>query len=325
MTATPASTHLATHDDQVDGTRVGVKLDDLRRVAVLFDRVVPHRAARIDDFGRGAFGPHDQHRAGIEARLASFLRSADHDGLRVQRLTLRGEPEQAVPAYAQLHEASLLVTEQNYGSSRFWRNGRVVDELARQSPMPVLVLPRRPRREKEEPALGRILAPVDFSIASGVAIRTAVNLSRRHGARVTLLHAMTNVPQRMVYSGSEAVEVVRRLPARGRAVAERLRRKAGFFGANDVDTEVVTGVADGAILETAARSDADLVVMGVANRSWLDRALFGSTLRRVLRRATVPVLAVPVVAGARAWPDEPAGRQISRGAWTDSAVERVAA
>ena len=92
-----------------------------------------------------------------------------------------------------------------------------------------------------------------------------------------------------------------------------------------METEVVTGAADGAILESATRSEADLIVMGIANRSWLDRALFGSTLRRVLRRATVPVLAVPVVAGGRAWPDEAPGERISRRERTNSAVEPVAA
>jgi nucleotide-binding universal stress UspA family protein len=103
------------------------------------------------------------------------------------------------------------------------------------------------------------------------------------------------------------------------------RRKAAFFGADDVETEVATGVADGAILDVATRSDADLVVMGVAHRSWLDRTLFGSTLRRVLPRVTVPILVVPVVAGAHEWRNEPLAEQISSGAWTDSAVDRVAA
>jgi len=104
------------------------------------------------------------------------------------------------------------------------------------------------------------------------------------------------------------------------AVAERLRRKAVSFGADDVDTEVATGLADGAILEIATRSDADLIVMGIAPRAWLDRLLFGSTLRRVLRRTTVPVLVVPVVAGTHTWPDEPVVR-----VWRESAVDRVAA
>jgi nucleotide-binding universal stress UspA family protein len=238
---------------------------------------------------------------------------------------LRGEPEHVIPAYAQLHGATMLVVERDYGSSRYWRNSRVVDELTRQSPVPVIVLPKQQRRDGEERGLRRILALVDFSIASAVALRTALDLSRRQGARVTLLHAQNDAPQHMVFSGGEAWEVVRRLPAQVEAVAERLRRKAAFFGADDVDTEVATGVADGAILETARRSDVDLIVMGVAHRSWLDRLLFGSTLRRVLRRATVPVLVVPVVAGAHAWPDEPVVEQIRSRPWTDSAVHRIAA
>jgi len=54
-------------------------------------------------------------------------RAADHDGVRVRRVTLRGEPAHVIPAYAQLHEASVLAIERDYGSSRFLRNGRVVD------------------------------------------------------------------------------------------------------------------------------------------------------------------------------------------------------
>lgn len=80
-----------------------------------------------------------------------------------------------------------------------------------------------------------------------------------------------------------------------------------------------------AILEVAARHEADLVVMGIAHRSWLDRLLSGSTLSRVLRRASVPVLVVPAVAGAHPWPDEPVVDQISGRAWAEPAAQRVAA
>lgn len=264
-------------------------------------RVEPDSRVHVDErLGRWAFEPLDQRGVTIGARLASILRSADQDGVHVQSVTLRGEPEHVIPAYAQLYEAGMLVVERDYGSSWFWRSARVVDEVARQSPIPLLVVPKRQRCEPEESGLRRILTPVDFSIASAVALRAAVDLSRRHGARVTLVHALKDVPQHVVFSGSRAWEVVRRLPARVEAVAERLQRKAAFFGADDVDTEVSTGVADGAILETATRSDADLIVMGTAHRSRLDRVLFGSTLRRVLRRATVPVLVMPPVGRAEA-------------------------
>ena len=129
----------------------------------------------------------------------------------------------------------------------------------------------------------------------------------------------------MVFSGSEAWNVVRRLPAQVEAAAERLRRRAAFFGATDVDTEVATGAADVAILEVATRSEADLVVMGIAHRSSFERMLFGSTVRRVLRRATVPVLVIPVVGGAHTWPTEAVAEQISNPVRTEAGVDRVAA
>ena len=294
------------HATDVERT-LGVALDVARArsadVHVL--ELVPHRAAYVDHRGLNRFEPSHGPGTSIGARVASIVRSADAYGVRVRKVRLRGTPEHAIPAYAQLHQATLLVIERNYGSSRFWRNGRVADEVARRSPVPVLVLPKRQAREQGARRLRRILTPVDFSVASAVAVRTAVDLSRRHDARVTLLHALQQVPRHMVFSGSQAWRIVQQLPAQMEAVAERIRRRAVSLGANDVDTEVVTGDVERAIINIAKRSDADLIVMGVANRSWFDRLAFGSTLRRLLRRATVPVLIVPVVAGAHAWPDEP--------------------
>ena len=289
-------------------------------------QVVPHRALPVGDrTDLWPFEPHDDRGVAIGSRLASIPRSADHEGVGVRRVTLRGEPAQVIPAWAQLHDASVLVVERDYGSSRFWRNGRVVDAMARRSPIPLLVLPKRRTTRRDESAPRRILTPVDFSVASAIALRTAVDLARRHGARLTLLHTLNDVTRHMTFSGGGAWEVIRRLPAQKEAAAERLRRSASFFGADDVDTEVATGLADGAILEVARRSDPDLIVMGSAHRSWLDRVLLPSTLRRVLRRARVPVLVVPVIAGAHTWLTEHLVDQLGSPVFADSAGERVAA
>ena len=240
----------------------------------------------------------------------------------VRHVTLRGTAARVIPAYAQLTRARVLVVERDYGTSRFWRHAGVVEDLARRSPVPILVLPARPAHEGHPPRLRHIVTPVDFSLAAAVGLRTAVDLSRRHGARLTLVHALRAAPRDMVFSGGEAWDMIRSLPARVDAVAGRLRRAASVFGADTVATSVVTGAADGAILDAATRSDADMVVIGVPHRSWLDRIAFGSTLRRVLRRATQPVLVVPVTAGAHPWSViEDHGTQ----ARSASAVTRVAA
>jgi nucleotide-binding universal stress UspA family protein len=290
---------------------------DIHVLRVARGRAVPVEA---NDGGTSA----RRHRDAVDARIALIARSGEPDGVEVRRVWLRGAPQDVIPAYAQLHQASLLVVERDYGSGRVWRSGRVVNQISRQSPMPLLVLPKRGRHERDTRGAHRILTAVDFSVASAVALRTAVDLSRRHGGRVTVLHALDEEP-RIAFSGSEAWGQVRQQSARADAVVERLRRKAALFGADDVDAEVATGDADRAILTAATRQGAGLIVMGLPHRSWIDRLLAGSTLRRVLRRATVPVLVIPVVAGGHAWPAGPNGDEIGSARGADTGDELLAA
>jgi nucleotide-binding universal stress UspA family protein len=306
-------------DDMRRAIRAATGMADAGGADIHVVRVVPHRVERLDDCAPWTTAQVD--RCSLAADPGSPPQSGASARVQVRRVVLRGTPERVLPAYAQLTQASALIVHRDYGSPRFWRNPGVVEELARRSPVPVLVLPKRDARSEDRPRLRRVLTPVDFSIASAIALKTAVDLTRRHDARLTLVHALRETTQSLVFSGSEAWELVRRLPAQRDAVAARLRRKAASFGAGNVETAVVTGIADGAILDSAERSGADVMVIGVARRSWLDRLVFGSTLRRVLRRTRIPVLVVPVTAGAHPWPVE----QIGGRGWTPSAVDRAAA
>ena len=177
--------------------------------------------------------------------------------------------------------------------------------MGRLSPVPVLALP------SEGPALERwargnisaVVAAVDTTLASAIALRTGVALATRHGARLTMLHALENFPGSSVFSGSEAWRVVQQLAGRQRQIAKRLESQARRFGQADAVAHIVTGDAAAGIVSTASETNADVIVMGVAPRAWLDRSLFGSTLGSVLRRAEVPVLLIPVAGGAEEWSD----------------------
>ena len=313
---------VATDDPTTAERTVGVAISIARQ------RGAEVHALRVisDDSATYALGLHSEVGADIGPRLLANQQSAERDGVRLRHVTLRGEPEYVVPEYGQLHQATVLVIERDYGSPRLWPNARVVRELARRSPMPLLVLP--PSGRTCEAGAGvrvnHIVAPVDFSMASAMAVKTAVSLARRHGSRLTLLHAIENVPKHMVFSGSEAWRVMQRVPARTRAIAQQLRRHAAMLGADEVEAQAVTGAPHRAILDVTAQRDADLVVMGVAPRSWFDRTVFGSTLHGVLRRSNVPVLIVPVVAGAHEWLNA-SDDEIGSGRWSDPASERQAA
>jgi nucleotide-binding universal stress UspA family protein len=258
-----------------------------------------HAVQVVHRDGRLWFAPENEKR--LRTRLRALRPAAAHEGVFLRIVALRGTPERVIPSYAQLVAASLVVVGSHYGSSRLWRHSSVSRRLSRSSPVPVLVVPAGADPEAQPP--NRIVAAVDLTVASAIALRTAVELSNRHGAHLTILHAM-ELPEHMVFSGGEAWRLVQRLPADAELRSEVLKRTARAYGAPDAEPVVATGDAQRLILDTVTESAADLIVMGVAPRSWMDEMVSGSTLRAVLRHATAPVLVVPVVAGDYEWVDE---------------------
>ena len=242
------------------------------------------------------------------SRLKDSIDAAKRSGTNVRTVVYRGDAAKIIASYAQLTRARLLVIDKHYGTSRWRRNTRIVSTLSRAAPVPVLVLPSQPLAKKNiSLSFRHIVSAVDFTVASAVAVRTVLDVIRRTGARLTLVHALKNTPYHMVLSGGEALRVARNLRGQAAQVAERLRKKMPADVRIRVDARVTTGDAPRGILDIASEVKADLIVMGVPPRSRFDEVLFGSTLRTVLRRAEVPVLVLSVLAGAYRWLEDTDG------------------
>jgi len=238
----------------------------------------------------------------LRARLRAMRASVERDGVSLRIVTLRGAPEGAIAGYAHLRAAVLTVVDRHYGSSRLWRSTSVTSRLSRRSPIPVLVVSRR-MSNRATFSIKRIVAAVDCTVASVMSLRSAVELARKHDASLTMVHAIQPL-RHMVVTGSEAWRVMTALQTDARVIAGRLKKKARAFGAKDAESMVVTGDAHRGIVRAVAATAADLVVMGVAPSRPIEELVFGSTLRAVLRRASVPTLVLPVVDGARDWIDK---------------------
>ena len=283
--------------------------------------------------------PRDQPWHALEDRRESHGVLADNRPLRTETATLwgkkdgtirdvrlRGKDERIIPGYAQLTGARAIVVDRHYGTTPLWRSSAVVAGMSRVSPVPILALP------SEGPALERwvrghisaVVTAVDRTLASAVALRMGIALAARHGARLTMLHALENFPGHSVFSGNEAWRLVQELPRRQREIAKRLESQARRLGHATAAAHVVTGDAAAGIVSAAAETNADLIVIGVPPRAWLDRSLFGSTLAGVLRRAEVPVLVVPVVGGAEEW-SEALDEDVMAGDPSPSTTARIAA
>ena len=137
----------------------------------------------------------------------------------------------------------------------------------------------------------RILIPTDLSDFAGLAISFGAFFHRRLGSALTLLYAN----EMLVPFGPELPMgyPIENAPEARREEMDLLRQQAKKFAPGvDVETVVLTETPSRAIITTADKMNADLIVMGTHGRSGLERAFLGSVAERVLRLTDRPVLTV---------------------------------
>lgn len=135
----------------------------------------------------------------------------------------------------------------------------------------------------------QILCPVDFSDLSALALRYAELLAGRSGGLVTAVHA-TTFEAPAYFSQSRLQELERQFHEAQEEARQALEKFAG--GNHGIHTLVVDARPVAAILWTAERVGADLIVMGTRGRSGFERYRMGSVAERILHESTVPVLTV---------------------------------
>jgi nucleotide-binding universal stress UspA family protein len=140
---------------------------------------------------------------------------------------------------------------------------------------------------------GEILCAVDFSEASRAALHAAVDLARRLGRPLTLIHAV----QLPAYPLPEGVllpsgEEVARTFARADAALEIWRTEAVELGAGEVQLLSQQGAPWRVIVERAAEAGSAMIVIGTHGYTGIKHLLLGSVAERVVRTAQCPVLTV---------------------------------
>jgi len=139
----------------------------------------------------------------------------------------------------------------------------------------------------------RILCPTDFSELATFALRYAAELARCSNASLLVMHADPFLPPPYLTVGQieEWLQTLERAKAATRQyLAEYVRSVIG--AQPDVDSLLVEAPPARAILETAQKYDADLIVMGTHGRGGLSRVMLGSVTERVLRESDRPVLTI---------------------------------
>lgn len=166
--------------------------------------------------------------------------------------------------------------------------GSVAEEIFRQAPCPVLTVgPHSPSEPKRGGEFSRILFATDFSPESVAAAPYAISLAQEYQAYLTLLHVLAEPKAGDLVHPSELA----------RSSAQLLRNlvpaEAELWCVPEYLVE--RGVADEKILEVAAQSKVDLIVLGVRQASGFPGAathLPIAIAHKVVSHAACPVLTV---------------------------------
>lgn len=132
---------------------------------------------------------------------------------------------------------------------------------------------------------GTVLVPMDFSKGSATALERALALPLAEGARIDLVHVLSDAPV--------AARTRTNLEAAARKALERevVRARSRTSGI-EVTSKLLRGLPHVEIIRRARSIDAELVVIGRHGRRLVRDIFVGSTATRVVRMGETPVLVV---------------------------------
>ena len=149
------------------------------------------------------------------------------------------------------------------------------------------------------PPIKRILVPTDFEAISDQALQYAIDLARRYGACIHLLHVMDQMKFASLPDGFftelPGIKAYLRSEAQKQLVAAAECCTAAKV---TVTTQVTEGAVADAILEVANVRGCDLIVMGTHGRSGIAHMILGSVAEQIVRTAPCGVVTVRDMAAA---------------------------
>lgn len=319
-------TLLVAHDFSPSSNRALAHAVDLAaRTGAALHLMYVDRTAEGVLFEGGKAPPDDELQDRFEERchasLAPHDRSPAED--RVVCHAVRGvSPAPLLVEKAEGIDADLIVTgtEGRRGARRLIV-GSVAEEVLRTAPCPVLTVRQREAGgasgstdeapgddasgsadEAPRSAVEQIVAPVDFSDLTEVALRHVAQLAPLYDVPVTLVHVVEDPTMPSVYEVNASA-------VRARAAEQRAEEALQSLGAPIEETGVSVsylvhrGQTTSTVVEATGHRDT-LTVMGTKGLSGLRRVMLGSVTEAVIRASDGPVLAVPASAQGASPADE---------------------
>ena len=223
----------------------------------------------------------------LEQTVGSVL-----SGVRCEANVVLGDPFKGIEKAARESAADLIVMGAH--RKQFLRDifiGTSIERVTRLRVAPVLMVNAEPSGPYK-----RGLAATDLSEHSGHALRVARELGILPRGQVVVIHAFEVFAKgKLTYAGVSTAKIAQHA---SQMTAEARSELASFVTRLGVDREhhalrVKEGRAADVIIDAAAETNADVVVVGTHGRTGISKLLLGSVTEEVMWRLDRDVLVVP--------------------------------
>jgi len=150
----------------------------------------------------------------------------------------------------------------------------------------------------------KVLIALDYDKSAKKVADAGFTLASSMGATITLMHAIADP---VYYSNTEYSPITGFTgftmlnplidadpDGLKKATLKFLEKFKMDLGDETIETIVGDGDSAEAILKTAKKIHADIIVIGSHSRKWLENILLGSITEKVLRNSTIPLFIVPI-------------------------------
>jgi|GEM_PF-318127 nucleotide-binding universal stress UspA family protein len=183
------------------------------------------------------------------------------------------DPASAIIRQAEHEDYDSIVMGRSGEKAKQPHLGSTAEKVVRHAKVPVLIV-------AESRQVSKVLVPVDGSYAANKALKTAVNLAKRLGAKITLLHVQESSVSRL------RPEIAKDM---GNAI---LTRAASMIKDVEFDKRLEFGSPGTVITGIAEKENSDLIVMGDKGHGSVRKFLLGSVSNHVLHYSNRTILIV---------------------------------
>lgn len=232
--------------------------------------------------------------------LERAVEELQREGIAAQYDIAFGRPEAQIENGAKKHQADLIVMtpHQRTGFDALLHPS-VTSRMFSSVSAPLLIVPERAAATARAGILAEaeatVVAPLDGSELAERALAFAVAIAQEYGRRLQLVRVVPAPHTASAYD--EAYERpdshAQHLMHEARHYMSSLQTGLARVTTAPMDVQVTIGEAAPEIVDIAAESPTNLIVMSTHGHGTLGRILLGSVATEVARSATVPVLVVP--------------------------------